>query len=89
MYQADQEERQIKLHQRALEYIAVIRHINMSKNDILRKIEIEDNKPGINSYLLTPRWWYEKRLQTLLELDKFCVNRYMKVIHEIQMNCTV
>jgi len=49
-------------------YLRKYRLTKIELSDILRSIEIQENKDFLESYLITPKWWYEKREQYLKNL---------------------
>lgn len=56
-------------------YINIYERAIRSKLDVRKRIEIEDSKPLIESYLLVPKEWYIKESNRLNRLISWISNR--------------
>lgn len=64
-------------------YLALVARTNREMCDIEKRIDIEDQKSYLNSYLLTPRAWYVDRLRYLNERLEWAKKRIKLITYNL------
>ena len=70
---------ELRRHKLAISMLNIIKKKELLRRQYCLKIEIENSKPFIESYLITPKSWYLSQIEKLSCQIETCTKRYHQI----------
>ena len=77
-----QHQKLIKEQEQHIRLLCFIQRGERIKSDLIKKMEIEEEKDPIESYILTPKSWYLNQLQKVVDSISWAQRRYSELINK-------